>query len=691
MSTNKERAKSALKCVGISFLLLIALVLIAAAILQWNADALRRPLSRIVSAHLGRRVGIDGKLELHLLALKPFVVANDVRIGNPPWAGQTDMAQIGHLEIALDLLRFLRAQLVISRIDVGALQLSLLRDSGDHANWRFDNPANRPSASTAAPRLPLVQSFNLDGGHIEIVDSVRKLQFAGAVMASDNAAGSPRLLRLEGKGQLNGAPFELTSHGDGLMTAELQKPYNFSADLRAAGTHLQVQAQIVRPFDLGSLTAAFTVSGQDLADVYYLTGLTLPNTPPYNLSGQLQVQGMQISLGRLAGTLGNSDLHGTMQIQMGTRPKMSADLASRSLDMADLAPAFGAEPRNRVAQEPGLERAREIRPKNNAERARSTDTPVREMQTKEALLLPDAKLDLNRIRGMDADVRYQAQTIKEQKIPFREVSWHLQLNHGVLAINPLSFILPQGKVAGRLRIDARRDVPEDEVDLSLSHVDLAEFHPKDGPPPLNGSLLARVAVHGRGRSVHEVAATADGAMTIVVPHGEIRSALAELTGINVARGLGLLLTKNQQQSEVRCAVADFKSRQGVLTAQNIVMDTQNVRITGKGDINLRNETLNLQINGQPKRLRLVAIRSPIVVHGTLRKPSIGLEAGHLAKQGAEAAVLGALATPLAAILAFVDPGLAKDADCGALLQEAQQSDVPTAPTARAQSPPIGAR
>jgi AsmA family protein len=519
---------------------------------------------------------------------------------------------------------------------------------------------------------------------------VRKLRFTGAIVASDNAAGSPQHLRLEGKGQLNGAPFELTSQGDRLMTAELQQPYNFSVELRAASTRLKVQSQIARPFDLGSLTAAFAVSGRDLADVYYLTGLTLPNTPPYSLSGQLQVQGTQISLSRLSGTLGNSDVRGTMQIQMGTRPKMSADLASRSLDMADLAPAFGAEPRNKSAQEPVLERAGESS-KNGVNGAGSADGHIQEKQTDKGLLLPDAKLDLNRIRGMDADVRYQAQSIKEQKIPFKEVSWHLQLSHGVLTINPLSFVLPQGKVTGRLRIDASRDVPEDEVDLRLSQVDLAEFHPKDGPPPLNGSLLARVAIHGRGQSVHDVAATADGAMTIVVPHGEIRSAFAELTGVNVARGLGLLLTKNQQQSEVRCAMADFKSRQGVLTAQNIVMDTQNVRITGKGDINLRDETLNLQIDGQPKKIRLLAIRSPIVVRGTLRKPSVDLEPGHLAKQGAEAAALGALATPLAAILAFVDPGLAKDADCGALLQEAQHSSVPIAPTARAQSPASGTR
>jgi hypothetical protein len=36
-----------------------------------------------------------------------------------------------------------------------------------------------------------------------------------------------------------------------------------------------------------------------------------------------------------------------------------------------------------------------------------------------------------------------------------------------------------------------------------------------------------------------------------------------------------------------------------------------------------------------------------------------------------AIALGMLLTPIAAMLAFVDPGLAKDTDCGALLAEAE--------------------
>jgi hypothetical protein len=41
------------------------------------------------------------------------------------------------------------------------------------------------------------------------------------------------------------------------------------------------------------------------------------------------------------------------------------------------------------------------------------------------------------------------------------------------------------------------------------------------------------------------------------------------------------------------------------------------------------------------------------------------------KQGAVAAGLAVIATPIAAALAFIDPGLAKDADCAQLTDQAQ--------------------
>ena len=65
-----------------------------------------------------------------------------------------------------------------------------------------------------------------------------------------------------------------------------------------------------------------------------------------------------------------------------------------------------------------------------------------------------------------------------------------------------------------------------------------------------------------------------------------------------------------------------------------------------------------------------------VKHGTLQaensKPDIGLESGDSPVQTGVAAALAAAVAPLAAVLAFVDPGLAEDANCAALLAEAKR-------------------
>ena len=176
--------------------------------------------------------------------------------------------------------------------------------------------------------------------------------------------------------------------------------------------------------------------------------------------------------------------------------------------------------------------------------------------------------------------------------------------------------------------------------------------------------------------MHAFASTADGTLSIVIPHGQIEQAFAEFAGINVARGLGLLLSKNQQHTDLRCGIADFDAHDGIAKVRQVVFDTQVVIITGLGDVNLHNERLNLQLTGQPKKFRFAVLRSPVEIKGTLSHPAVGLKGSKLAAQGAIATVLGAIGTPLAAVAAFVDPGLNKSADCQQLLADAKAMGAP---------------
>jgi hypothetical protein len=58
-----------------------------------------------------------------------------------------------------------------------------------------------------------------------------------------------------------------------------------------------------------------------------------------------------------------------------------------------------------------------------------------------------------------------------------------------------------------------------------------------------------------------------------------------------------------------------------------------------------------------------------LVQGALRHPSVSVDAGKSVAQAGGAVALGVLLTPLAAMLAFVDPGLTRDTDCAALLEQ----------------------
>ena len=98
-----------------------------------------------------------------------------------------------------------------------------------------------------------------------------------------------------------------------------------------------------------------------------------------------------------------------------------------------------------------------------------------------------------------------------------------------------------------------------------------------------------------------------------------------------------------------------------------MLDTEPVLANGGGQISLRDETMSLRLKGKPKEFRLVRLILPVTVQGSLTAPKFGVEADKAVGQLGFAAALGAAVAPLAAILPFVDTGLAKDANCAALM------------------------
>jgi uncharacterized protein involved in outer membrane biogenesis len=665
-----EHRKSTVTAIVVGSVLLVIICILA--FMDWNKW--RPVLARDITAKTGRPASIDGDLKVHLWSWTPSAEINGLTLKNPAWADRDLMFGAKRITVSVSLGRLFRGQIVIPQIEMIEPVINLERDSKGRASWELGTTTGAPKENTRPAKIPAIRRLLIKDGRLHVVDEIRHLRFGGSLVADDRSGeNNASAFKMQAKGSLNEKPFALDAMGGPLINMEPNKPYSFTSHVTASDINLEAQVTVAKPFDLSLLDVKFVVSGNDLADVYYLTGLALPNTPHYRLSASMHVSGTTITGDDFNGRVGSSDLSGKIIVQTGgARPKLTAKLTSNNLNIVDLAPTLGhptdkseslAASEGRKTSEKPLRAKRE-----SGSRQNDSDSKLN------ATLLPVADLQVNRVRGMDADVTFRAEAVTAPKVPMKEVSFHVVLDNGRLTIDPLSFVLDQGKFAGNVHIDARPQVPETSIDMRIDDVHLSQFKTAAmKTPPLSGSLIGRLKVHGFGRSVHKLASTADGAMSFIIPDGEINAAIAELTGINVARGLGLLLTKNETKTSIRCGVVDFQAQKGEMTAKTMFIDTTDVLITGRGDINLDSEALNIAFQGNPKKLRLTRVRTPITVKGTLAHPAVGIDAGKLAEQGAVAAALGTLLTPIAAVIAFIDPGRAKNKDCAASMSDASES------------------
>jgi AsmA family protein len=615
----------------------VAAVLVVLASLGAALDAgyLNRPFIRWVNARAGRSIQF-GALQTHLLSLEPRVTAEHVTVGNPPWTPAGITAEIEKLECVFRIPGFGHG-FGFQRLEMEGAKLHLLRDPKGHANWQRTDPGKGAQGD-----LPLVRSLVMRSAQVELDDALRHLQFNGTVSAQDVPGKStPPPLVIQGQGELNGKPAEFVITGDPLATASRNHAYGFAFAEQASGSELSGNGSLLRSFDFDAIDATFSGSGQDLVDLYILTGVTLINTGTFRLSGTVVRRGTHTQFSHLTVTSGHSDVQANVSIDSsGERPKFAADFESATLRTVDL----------------GLRAA-----------GREHDPEA------DKLLLSNAVFSPSALRRGDWAVQFRARRIDVSRVSLHEVSAKITIEHGILTVAPLLAELLGGKLWAHLKLDARSDNPTTDVDLKLAGAQLARFDRKDaGPPPAEGSLQARVKITGQGRSIHQVAASADGTATAVVTHGTIRTSLAELTGIDL-RALGLILAKDRQATDIRCGVAGFRAHEGTLNAQSVVLDTDPVLLTADGQLRLDSESLDFALHGHPKSLRLFRLRAPVLVRGTLVHPTIGIQAGKAVAQTAEAVALGVVLTPLGGILAFVDPGLAKDADCGSLQTQATAS------------------
>jgi len=642
-----------LKWLGYILAVLILAVVLLVIFFDWNW--LRHPIERYVTEKTGRVLSIKGNLDVKLGWPESRIQVEDISFANPSWAQQPLMFSIKRVDGGVHMPQLFERQFWLSTIKLTQPQIFLEQSVDGRKNWLLDRKQTDENSQAKIDRIVL------DNGHLSYLDPARKTRIQAALSTRQTVSqgGASADIVFNAQGEYQGLP--LTASGSGgtvLALSDVTTPYPLDIKATLGHTQLQAAGTVTSLTRFSAVDLNMRLKGQSLDQLYPLIGIALPRTPVYSTHGHLLHHAKQWRYEKFAGRIGKSNVAGNIQIDSGgKRPFLSGDLNFKLLDLADLGSPIG------VSKQPASKTAA----------AAQMQTPARAQPgaASKGDVLPNLPFRTERWKSVDADVKIQADRIQRAKaLPIEDLATRVRMNDSVLTLDPLKFGVAGGTLAGAITLNGQHDPIQAKMNIHARKLLLNRLFPtiklsKTSIGQINGDFDLR----GTGSAVSQMLASADGKVVLLVDGGEISKLMLETIGLHIWEILQLKIT-GDKVVKLNCAVADFDVKKGVMQTRILMLDTHITTITGSGDINLAQETLNLDLVPHTKVMSPLALRSPIYIRGKFGKPDISIDKTKLALRSAGAIALGAI-NPFLAIIPLVDTGPGKNSECGRLIQEAK--------------------
>jgi len=259
---------------------------------------------------------------------------------------------------------------------------------------------------------------------------------------------------------------------------------------------------------------------------------------------------------------------------------------------------------------------------------------------------PEQPLDLSALRALNLDGSLRIGQLKVANVKASKVRLDVKARNGQLNISPLSANLYQGSMNGSLGVNAQA-TPKISINQNLSGInvaaltkDAADFDTLEG----RGNVMLNLIM--QGNTVSAMKKAMNGNMSLNLADGAIK-------GINLAQKLrdaqGMLgkaqtQTANQSEktdfSELK---ASFKVNNGVAHNDDLSLKSPLLRLSGAGDINIGNDSMNYlakatlakTLEGQGGSNAVGGVTVPVRVSGPFADLKYTLDFGSMVSDAAK--------------------------------------------------------
>lgn len=637
----------------------VGLIVLAWFVLYITKGRFLKPtFESIASRMTERQVRVAGDFQFYFDILDARFLADGLTISNPSWASKPNFFEARHIATRIDTFRSIFGDRI--RADWLALdggKVDAEWDAKKRNTWTFGDPNKKGEPF----QWPIIGRADVTRTEVRYIDP--ELFLRTDVKIGDIAAGGTRIegkVPFTGTGTLRGKPFTM----DGaLLSPNSTVTFGrtrFEMHARSGATRLDLDGILPAATQIEGSDLNLKVRGPNIRLLFDFLGVAAPDTRAYWFTSKLTKAGGEWRFTRLNGRYGASDLHGAMTISLpNDRLMLRADLNSNLVDIIDVGPFIGYEPQALATQ--GVQAAV----------AQTGATPR---------ILPDAPLRIESIRNFDAHILYKVKDFRNPKFPISNVDLVFDLDHSLMKLSPFNFNIAGGRLASDIAINARVPAVVTDYDIRLSPTPmgklLAGFGVSDNGT--SGTIKARIKLRGTGDTLRDSLGSSDGRIAVILPKGTFWTQYVQLSEFD----LGVFIQKMFEDKlkkpvEINCGLIGFTVRNGVAAADPILIDTSKNVMTAKGGFSFKDESLDMNFRADGKKFSLFSGQSPVGIKGYFADPGINIISPQLLARGGAGIALGVAASPLAAVLAFVDIGDAKSAACGPILAGANASAMRT--------------
>ncbi|KHL26521.1 AsmA family protein [Croceibacterium mercuriale] len=644
--TRRRKALRIARNVAIGVVVVIATIWLVLFITKGRF--LKGPFERTVTSLIDRPVKVRGDFQLYFAPFDIKLFAEGLTAGNPGWTTQRHLFSARRIDTRIAPLSLLFGRRRLRWLDLDDASLDLeWNDAHTTNSWTFSSDGKGKPFE-----LPIIERTKLVSTAVRYRDPrlalLADLDFS-SISSRDARIGEA--VRFTGDGQIRQTPFTLRG---ALLTPNetvARGRNRLVLDAVAANNRIRMSGTLPSLADIEGVPLAMTASGRNVAELLGILGIVVPRTRAYQLKTTLVKRDSQYRFGDLTGSFGDSDIAGAFTIDNGgERVHIDADLATKVLDIVDVAPFIGYNP--------DLVASRGV-----AAAARATGAAP-------ARLLPDATLRAEGLRAFDADVRYKVARLRSDSVPVTDVAITVALDDGLLNLSPFQFTMARGTVTSDVSFDWRRRPARVTYDFRLGATPMAQLLGGFGVAEAgtSGTVRGRLQLEGDGDTLHDSLATSRGRIAFVIPQGNLTTRNVQLSELDLGTFVQKMFEERLQDPvNINCGLVAFTVRRGVAAADPILIDTRKNVITGRGGFSFGSEQIDLAFRADAKKFSLFSGQSPVGIGGYFSEPALTVVTPELLGRAGVGLGLAVLAAPPAALLAFVDVGDAQGAACGPIL------------------------